>query len=143
MGEAMVAALNITAHLQNFSEKLTEAGMPEESAIDYENAYSYWGTQPGTSGPVYLGAIMCFLFIFSLVYLKSWHKWWLIATAVIGILLAWVRISLPFNYFLFDYLPLYNKFRAPSMGLVLTHLLFRYWQHWVLINFSATSRQGI
>ncbi len=107
-----------------FSEKLTQAGMPEESAIDYENAYSYWGSQPGTSGPVYLGAIICFLFIFALVYLKGWHKWWLIATAVIGILLAWGKNFSAFNYFLFDYLPLYNKFRAPSMGLVLTQFAF-------------------
>ena len=106
----------------NFTEKLAEAGMPEESALQMENAYSYWGLQPGTGGPVYLGAIICFLFIFGLVYVKSWHKWWIVAATILGILLAWGKNFSAFNYFLFDYLPFYNKFRAPSMGLIIPQL---------------------
>ena len=62
-----------------FTDKFSELGVPEEQAIQYENGYSYWGDQPITSGPVYLGAIVCLLFIFGMVYLKSWYKWWLIA----------------------------------------------------------------
>ena len=107
-----------------FTEKATEAGVPEEQAIQMANGYSYWGDQPSTSGPVYLGAVICFLFILGMVYLKSWHKWWIIAATVLGVLLAWGKNFSAFNYFLFDYLPLYNKFRAPSMALVIPQLTF-------------------
>jgi len=107
-----------------FTEKFAEAGVPEENAIQLEDAYSYWGDQPGTSGPVYLGAVMCFLFLFGLVYAKGWHKWWIVAIAVLGILMAWGKNFSSFNYFLFDYLPFYNKFRAPSMSMVLPQVAF-------------------
>lgn len=108
-----------------FTEKMSEVGMQEEQAIQYENNFSYWGAQElGTSGPVYLGAVICFLFILGMVYLKSWHKWWIIAATVLGILLAWGKHFAAFNYFLFDYLPLYNKFRAPTMALVIPQLTF-------------------
>ncbi|HZW70343.1 MAG TPA: hypothetical protein VFF57_05680, partial [Hanamia sp.] len=59
-----------------FVEKFSEMGVPEDNALQYANGYSYWGNQPTTSGPVYLGAIVCLLFIFGCVYVKSWHKWW-------------------------------------------------------------------
>jgi len=107
-----------------FSQKFAEAGAPEDAALDYENTYSYWGLQPGTSGPVYLGAVVCFLFIFGLIYLKSWHKWWIVAIAVLGILMAWGKNFSSFNYFLFDHLPFYSKFRAPTMSMVLPQLAF-------------------
>ncbi|MEO7962116.1 MAG: hypothetical protein ABIR19_11245 [Ginsengibacter sp.] len=107
-----------------FVETFSEMGVPEESALQYANGYSYWGDQPLTSGPVYLGAIVCLLFIFGAVYIKSWHKWWLIAASLLGIILAWGANFKGFNYFLFDYLPFYNKFRAPTMGLVIPQLCF-------------------
>ena len=107
-----------------FVENLSEAGMPEENAIQYANAYSYWGGQQPTSGPVYLGAVICFLFIFGMVYVKSWHKWWIISASIFGILLAWGANLKGLNYFLFDHLPFYNKFRAPSMSLVIPQLCF-------------------
>ena len=107
-----------------FSEKFAEAGAPEEAALEYENTYSYWGKQPGTSGPVYLGAVICFLFIFGMVYVSSWHKWWIIPIAALGIIMAWGSNFSSFNYFLFDYLPFYNKFRAPTMSLVLPQFVF-------------------
>jgi hypothetical protein len=107
-----------------FAEKISEAGVPEEQAAQMANGYSYWGEQPSTSGPVYLGAVICFLFILGMVYLNSWHKWWIIAATVLGILLAWGKNFSAFNYFLFDYFPLYNKFRAPTMALVIPQLTF-------------------
>ncbi len=107
-----------------FVEKFSEMGVQEDNALQYANGYSYWGNQPTTSGPVYLGAVVCLLFIFGVVYLKSWHKWWLIAASIIGILLAWGANFSTFNYFLFDHLPFYNKFRAPTMGLVVPQLCF-------------------
>jgi hypothetical protein len=107
-----------------FADKLTELGIPEDNALRIANSRTYWGEQPTTSGPVYLGAVICFLFILGMVYVKSWHKWWLFAIAVVGILLAWGKNLAFVNYFLFDHLPYYNKFRAPSMALVMPQLAF-------------------
>ncbi|ULQ53787.1 YfhO family protein [Flavihumibacter fluvii] len=107
-----------------FAEKLTEAGVPEESAIQFANSYAYWGNQPGHAGPVYLGSIICFLFIVALVFTRSWHKWWIVAAVIFAIFLSWGKNFSSLNYFIFDYLPLYNKFRAPSMALVIPQLLF-------------------
>ncbi len=82
----------------------------------------YWGSQPFTSGPVYVGAIVFFLFIFSLFYLKGPLKWWGIAVTVFSILLAWGKNFMPLTDFFLDYIPLYNKFRAVSMTLVIAGL---------------------
>jgi hypothetical protein len=107
-----------------FSDQFSQLGAPEDQAIQLEDHYSYWGAQQPTSGPVYLGAIICLLFIFGVVYLKSWYKWWLIAASIVGVLLAWGSNFSTLNYFLFDYLPFYNKFRAPTMALVIPQLCF-------------------
>ncbi|MDP9043019.1 MAG: hypothetical protein M3N30_13660, partial [Bacteroidota bacterium] len=107
-----------------FADKLTEAGMPEENALEMANSRAYWGEQPFTAGPVYLGAVICFLFILGMVYVKSWHKWWILSICIVGIVMAWGRHFAFVNYFLFDNLPLYSKFRAPSMALVMPQLGF-------------------
>ena len=107
-----------------FVALFSQLGVGEDQALQMENHYSYWGDQPVTSGPVYLGAIVCLLFIFGVVYLKSWYKWWLIIASAVGILLAWGTNFQSFNYFLFDYLPFYSKFRAPTMALVIPQLCF-------------------
>lgn len=107
-----------------FAEQFTSLGVPAEQALQYQNAYSYWGEQPGTSGPVYLGAVVCLLFIFGVIYLKGWMKWWLIASSAAGVILAYGYHLSSVNYFLFDYLPFYNKFRAPTMALVIPQLCF-------------------
>lgn len=82
----------------------------------------YWGTQPFTSGPVYVGAIIIFLFIFSLFYLKGPLKWWGIAVTILSILLSWGKNFMPLTDFFLEYVPLYNKFRAVSMTLVIAEL---------------------
>jgi hypothetical protein len=107
-----------------FADKLSEIGYPEDNAIRLANSRSYWGDQPFTSGPVYLGAVICFLFILGIIYVKSWHKWWILAVALAGIMLAWGKNLSFFNYFLFDHLPYYNKFRSPAMALVMPQLAF-------------------
>lgn len=81
---------------------------------------TYWGDQPFTSGPVYAGAIICFLFILGLMVVPQKERWWLLVAAVIGIVLSWGRNFPSLNNWLFDHLPLYNKFRTPSMALVMT-----------------------
>lgn len=85
---------------------------------------TYWGDQPFTSGPVYLGAIVCFLFALGMVNVKSYHKWWMLAASVVAIILAWGSNLMGVNEFLFNHLPMYNKFRAPSQSLVIPQLLF-------------------
>ncbi len=79
----------------------------------------YHGDQPGTSGPVYVGAIVVFLFILGLFIVKGVYKWWLLAATIVSIILSWGGNIMWLTSFLLDYLPLYNKFRAPSMTLVI------------------------
>ena len=107
-----------------FADKAAEIGMPEESALQNANYLAYWGAQPNTAGPVYLGAAICFLFIFGLICVKSIHKWWIVPAAILGIMLAWGKNFSSFNYFLFDYLPFYSKFRAPTQALFFPQLVF-------------------
>ncbi|MBE6268896.1 MAG: hypothetical protein E7092_07895 [Bacteroidales bacterium] len=83
---------------------------------------TYWGPQPFTSGPVYVGAIVCFLFVLGLFLVKGREKWWLLAATILSIVMAWGKYFPLVNEFLFYHLPLYNKFRAPSMSLVIASL---------------------
>ena len=85
-------------------------------------APTYWGEQPGTSGPVYAGAIVCFLFVLGLIIVRGAEKWWLLGATIFSLVLAWGSNLAGINNFLFEYMPLYNKFRAPSMALVITTL---------------------
>lgn len=99
-----------------------------KGAVDYARFYTqiapaYWGSQlQGTSGPVYMGAIVCFLFVLGIFIVKGPEKWWLLAATVFSLVLAWGYNLAPINNFLFDYMPMYNKFRAPSQALVITTL---------------------
>jgi hypothetical protein len=102
-----------------FVDKMTEVGVPEDQALAMANSYAYWGEQPGTAGPAYMGAVCCMLFILGLVFVKGWQKWWLLSIAIVGIVLAWGKNFSVVNDFLLYHLPLYNKFRAPTQSLVL------------------------
>lgn len=82
-------------------------------------SYTYWGDQPFTSGPVYMGALVCFLFILGLFFISNPIKWWATAGAVCLTFLAFGRNLDLFNDLMFHYLPMYNKFRTPSMALVI------------------------
>ena len=82
----------------------------------------YWGELLSTQGTVYLGAIICLLFLFGAFFSKSEHRWWLVAITIFGIVLSWGKNFEAVNYFLFDHLPFYKKFRAPSMSLVIPQL---------------------
>lgn len=81
----------------------------------------YWGDQPFTSGPVYAGAIICFLFVLGLIICKGPERWWMLAATIIAIILSWGRNLPSVNEWLFHNLPLYNKFRTPSMSLVVVN----------------------
>lgn len=82
----------------------------------------YWGDQPFTSGPVYFGAIVMFLFVLGLIIVKGTERWWILVATLLSIIMAWGKNFATFNEFLFEYLPMYNKFRTPSMSLVIANV---------------------
>ncbi len=94
---------------------LIDKGLPRSSALDFVSGLPlYWGQQPGTSGPAYVGAIIFFLFILGLFLVKGKHKWWLLFGVLLSLILSWGKnFSGPTN-FMIDYFPLYDKFRAVS-----------------------------
>lgn len=87
------------------------------------NWTTYWGEQPFTSGPTYIGAIVIFFFVLSLFWLKHPLKWPLLVGLVLCVLLAWGRFFMPLTDFFIDYVPMYSKFRAPAMMLVMAELI--------------------
>lgn len=108
------------------AEQLVQQGLP-----------MYWGPQPMTSGPVYVGAIVCFLFILGLFIVDRRWTSWLVAGTILSIVLAWGKNFEAFNYFMFDYFPLYNKFRAVSSALVIAQITIPFLAIlalWKLIN---------
>lgn len=109
-----------SAYIGNDNPALQEADSRFRSMIAQNNAY--WGDQPGTSGPVYVGAIVCFLFILGLFVVKGKLKWVLLAATILSILLSWGKNFMGFTDFFLDYFPMYNKFRAVSMTLVIAEV---------------------
>ncbi|MDE6450815.1 MAG: YfhO family protein, partial [Odoribacter sp.] len=97
-------------------------------------AYTYWGDQPFTSGPVYFGAIICMLFVFALFIIRHPLKWWIVGAMGVFLLLSWGRNFDSFNTFMFHYLPFYNKFRTVSMALVIPQLVFAFLAGWGLLE---------
>lgn len=92
----------------------------KNNASDYASSLSkYWGTQPGTDGPHYMGAIVIFLFILGLVVVKGREKWWLLTATILSVMLAWGKNFMPFTNLFIDFFPGYNKFRAVTMTLVI------------------------
>lgn len=86
----------------------------------YFNQFNqYWGDQPFTSGPVYVGALVMFLFIFALFVVKGWLKYSLLIATIFSILLAWGKNFMFFTDIFIDFVPMYNKFRAVSSILVI------------------------
>jgi hypothetical protein len=79
----------------------------------------YWGTQPGTDGPHYMGAIIIFLFILGLIIIKGPEKWWLLFATLLSLMLAWGKNFMPLTNLFIDFFPGYNKFRAVTMILVI------------------------
>ena len=109
-----------SAYIGNDNPALQNADPRFRSTIAQNNAY--WGDQPGTSGPVYVGAIVCFFFVLGLFVVKGKIKWVMLAATILSILLSWGKNFMGFTDFFLDYFPLYNKFRAVSMTLVIAEV---------------------
>ena len=85
----------------------------------YEQLGQYWGEQPGTSGPVYVGAFVLMLFVLGLFIVKGPMKWALLAATVLSVLLSWGKNFMPLTDFFIDYVPMYSKFRTVASILVI------------------------
>ena len=85
----------------------------------YDAIPQYFGTQPGTSGPVYVGTFVLFLFILGLFIVRGSMKWALLAATVLSVLLAWGHNFMGFTNFFLDYIPMYAKFRTVASILVI------------------------
>ncbi len=100
------------------NEKAMEKADPNFVQI-YQQLGQYWGNQPGTSGPVYVGAFVMMLFVLGLFIVKGPMKWALLAATILSILLSWGRNFMPFTNFFLDYVPMYAKFRTVASILVI------------------------
>ncbi len=100
------------------SEITREKGSPEYMQI-YQQMGQYWGEQPGTSGPVYVGAFVLTLFVLGLFIVKGSIKWALLAATVLSIMLSWGKNFMGLTDFFIDYVPMYAKFRTVASILVI------------------------
>lgn len=99
-------------------ELLKQAGQPNLREVA-KNLPLYWGPQPFTAGPMYMGAVTIFLFIFGLMYYKGRkERWWILVATVLAVLLGLGSHFLWFTTLFYDYVPFYNKFRTVSMSLI-------------------------
>ena len=102
-------------------KKLTSMGVPNVDTMMKETQLPlYWGTQPFTSGPVYIGAIICFLFVLGFFLVDRRTKWWLLPMIALTLMLSWGEHFMWFTELFIKYVPMYNKFRTVSMTLVAT-----------------------
>jgi hypothetical protein len=104
------------------AKKLTNMGVSDSQRDEFlkNQLPLYWGTQPGTSGPVYIGAIVCFLFVLGLFLVDRKIKWWLLPVILLTVMLSWGHNFMGLTEFFINHVPLYNKFRTVSMTLVAT-----------------------
>jgi len=106
-------------------------------------AQTYWGDQPFTSGPVYLGAVVCLLFILGMIVIRNPMKWFLLAATVFFILLSWGNNLEWFNDWFFYHFPLYNKFRAVSSALVIPAMTVVIIAVWGLKEFLSNQEMTV
>ncbi len=98
-------------------------GVPKKQAESMcQSLPMYWGTQPFTSGPVYVGAIVCFLFVLGLIVIQGPYKWALLISTLFSVALAWGHNFMPLTELFFNYFPMYNKFRAVSSILIVAEI---------------------
>ena len=101
------------------AEAFEALGVPKATAGEYAQYLpTYWGEQPYTAGPTYLGAVIIFLALLGLLLAENRDRWWILGVSILAILMAWGYHSMWFTEFCFKHLPLYNKFRAVSTALV-------------------------
>ena len=113
--------------MQNIQDLVQENATSQEEVDNIMKGFSsptYWGEQPGTAGPAYQGAVVCFLAFLGFFFAPKKYKYWILGASVLTIMLAWGSNFLIISDLFIDFVPLYNKFRAPSSILVVVELLF-------------------
>ena len=109
----------------NTYKSLVNNGVPRQQATNIvQRLPLYWGDQPFTAGPIYFGAVICFLFILGMIILKSPLKWWALALILLSIMLSWGKNFPLLTDFFFYHVPLYNKFRSVTMILSIAEVIF-------------------
>jgi len=104
-------------------QAIVDKGVPKRQAATYVKSMpTYWGAMRSTSGPIYIGAIIIFLFVLGMFLVKDRLKWWILATAVLALMLAWGENFKFLTNIFFDYFPLYNKFRVPMTLLLVVSM---------------------
>jgi len=104
-------------------DELVKARVPKSSAKQFcQSAPTYWGEKMFTSGAVYVGAIICFLFVLGLIIVPGPYKWGLLIATLLSILLAWGKNFMPLTEWFFYHFPMYNKFRAVESILVIAEV---------------------
>ncbi len=99
-------------------EALFSEGNEKLNSAAYDAQMTYWGEQPLTAGPTYLGAVVVFLAILGIFFAANRNRWWLVAVSIFAILLAWGKNFMGFYELMYDWLPAYSGFRTVSMALV-------------------------
>jgi len=102
---------------------LIEKGISKTQALDFTTGLPlYWGDQPGTSAPAYVGAVLFFLFFLGLFLVENKAKWWILGGVIMSLILSWGKNFSLLTDFMIDYFPLYDKFRAVSSIQVILEL---------------------
>ncbi|MGA0110447.1 MAG: hypothetical protein ACO3HG_08275, partial [Schleiferiaceae bacterium] len=117
-----------------------------ETVNQYAGSFLYWGDQSLVNGAYYLGAVAVFLFVLGLLTVRGTARNWVLGALAVSLVLAWGKNAEFINRFLFDTLPLYNKFRVPSMALVVAFLTVPYLgfvglQQWISGDLTAEAKQ--
>lgn len=123
-GSQEVGSEKIAAGVQNLIQENVQTQEEYNRIMKGFGGLTYWGDQPGTSGPAYQGAVVIFLAVLGFFFAWKKYRYWILGASVLSILLAWGSNLMPVSDFFIDFVPFYNKFRAPSSILVVVELLF-------------------
>jgi len=121
-GNSSHAQLNENSHVADFLKQQGYTG--DQLKRTLQAVPTYWGDVQFTSGPIYIGAVVCFLFVLGLFVIKNNMKWWLLTASILAIFLAWGRNFYFFNHFMFVNFPGYDKFRTVTINFVILQVTF-------------------
>jgi hypothetical protein len=117
-GGASASPLGLKSETVQLLKKAGQGNLRQAS----KNLPTYWGPQPFTAGPMYMGAVTVFLFVLGLCWYKGRERWWALIATLLAVLLSLGYHFMWFTRFFYDVVPLYNKFRTVSMSLVILQI---------------------